>query len=145
MTCWACRPTLPQAKKEVHAWTIRKGAKAPEAAGIIHSDFEKGFIRAEVMKYDDLIKFGFGAKSQRSGQTGSRRQRLCGARWRHHALSFQCLSVKFSQIASLQQGASTLLHITLLHSTTVSQQRGLNHTSARQAYCARHFRRSCCI
>lgn len=39
---------------EVRAWTIRKGTKAPQAAGIIHTDFEKGFIAAEVMKFDDL-------------------------------------------------------------------------------------------
>ena len=42
-------------KKEVRAWTIKKGAKAPEAAGVIHTDFQKGFIRAEVIKYDDFI------------------------------------------------------------------------------------------
>jgi GTP-binding protein YchF len=42
---------------EVRAWTVRKGAKAPEAAGVIHTDFEKGFIRAEVYHYDDLIKY----------------------------------------------------------------------------------------
>jgi ribosome-binding ATPase len=44
--------------KEVHAWTVRRGATAPEAAGTIHSDFEKGFIRAEIMKYDDLVRLG---------------------------------------------------------------------------------------
>jgi GTP-binding protein YchF len=55
-------------EKEVHAWTIRKGAKAPEAAGVIHSDFEKGFIRAEVMKYDDLIKFGSEQKVKEAGK-----------------------------------------------------------------------------
>jgi len=42
--------------KEVRAWTIRKGMTAPQAAGVIHSDLERGFIRAEVMKYDDFIK-----------------------------------------------------------------------------------------
>lgn len=42
-------------EKEVRAWTIRKGTKAPQAAGVIHTDFERGFIRAEVMKYDDLL------------------------------------------------------------------------------------------
>jgi ribosome-binding ATPase len=41
--------------KEAHAWTVRKGAKAPEAAGAIHSDFEKGFIRAEIIGYDDYV------------------------------------------------------------------------------------------
>jgi hypothetical protein len=44
--------------KEVRAWTITKGTKAPGAAGVIHSDFEKGFIRAETMAYDDYVKYG---------------------------------------------------------------------------------------
>jgi len=44
--------------KEVRAWTITKGMKAPQAAGVIHSDFEKGFIRAEVISYDDFVKYG---------------------------------------------------------------------------------------
>lgn len=44
--------------KEVRAWTIRKGMTAPQAAGVIHSDLERGFIRAEVMKYDDFIRYG---------------------------------------------------------------------------------------
>ena len=44
--------------KEVRAWTVKEGATAPEAAGVIHTDFEKGFIRAEVMKYDDFISYG---------------------------------------------------------------------------------------
>ena len=43
---------------EVKAWTFKKGMKAPQCAGIIHTDFERGFIRAEVMSYDDLIKYG---------------------------------------------------------------------------------------
>jgi GTP-binding protein YchF len=45
-------------EKEVRAWTIHKGMTAPQAAGVIHSDFEKGFIRAEVIKYDDYVKYG---------------------------------------------------------------------------------------
>jgi GTP-binding protein YchF len=45
-------------EKEVRAWTIRKGTKAPGAAGVIHSDFEKGFIRAEVVSYNDLVNAG---------------------------------------------------------------------------------------
>ncbi len=49
---------LTAGKKEVRAWTIRKGTKAPKAAGVIHSDFERGFIRAEIIKYDDLIALG---------------------------------------------------------------------------------------
>ncbi len=43
---------------EVKAWTVRKGAKAPEAAGVIHSDFERGFIKAEVASYDDYVALG---------------------------------------------------------------------------------------
>jgi hypothetical protein len=42
--------------KEVRAWTVRKGASAPQAAGVIHTDFEKGFIRAEVIAYDDYVR-----------------------------------------------------------------------------------------
>ena len=44
-------------RKEVKAWTIKKGSKAPQGAGKIHSDFEKGFIKAEVIKYDEYIKY----------------------------------------------------------------------------------------
>ncbi len=54
-------------KKEVRAWTVRGGAKAPEAAGVIHTDFEKGFIKAEVMGYDDFIKCGSEAKCKEKG------------------------------------------------------------------------------
>lgn len=49
---------LTAGEKEVRAWTIKKGSKAPQAAGKIHTDFEKGFIKAEVVKYDDLIESG---------------------------------------------------------------------------------------
>lgn len=49
---------LTAGKKEVRAWTIRQGSTAPEAAGVIHSDFERGFIAAEVMRYGDLINLG---------------------------------------------------------------------------------------
>ncbi len=45
-------------EKEVRAWTFKRGMKAPECAGIIHSDFQRGFIKAEVMSYDDLIECG---------------------------------------------------------------------------------------
>ena len=45
-------------KKEVRAWTVKRNSTAPQAAGVIHTDFEKGFIRAEVMKYDDLKRLG---------------------------------------------------------------------------------------
>jgi hypothetical protein len=50
--------------KEARAWTIRVGTLAPQAAGVIHSDFEKGFIRAETISYDDFVKHG--------GETGAK-------------------------------------------------------------------------
>ena len=49
---------LTAGEPEVRAWTIKKGTKAPQAAGKIHSDIERGFIRAEVVSYDDLIREG---------------------------------------------------------------------------------------
>lgn len=53
--------------KEVRAWTIHKGDTAPIAAGVIHKDFEKGFIRAETISYDDFIKYGGEAKAKEAG------------------------------------------------------------------------------
>jgi GTP-binding protein YchF len=50
--------------KEVRAWTVRRGAKGPEAAGVIHTDFERGFIRAEVIRFDDYVRDG--------GETGAK-------------------------------------------------------------------------
>lgn len=54
--------------QEVRAWTIRKGTKAPQAAGIIHSDFERGFIRAEVVSYEDLLEAGSMAAAREKGK-----------------------------------------------------------------------------
>ena len=54
--------------KEVRAWTIPIGATAPQAAGVIHTDFEKGFIRAEVIKYEDYAQFGSEAKVKEAGK-----------------------------------------------------------------------------
>ncbi|MEM8867936.1 MAG: redox-regulated ATPase YchF [Verrucomicrobiota bacterium] len=55
-------------EQEVRAWTFRKGMKAPECAGVIHTDFESGFIKAEVVAYDDLIEAGSVAKARESGK-----------------------------------------------------------------------------
>ena len=55
---------------EVKAWTYRKGWKAPQCAGVIHTDFEKGFIRAQVIKYDDYIKYGSEAAVREAGKLG---------------------------------------------------------------------------
>ena len=54
--------------KEVRAWTITRGTKAPQAAGVIHTDFEKGFIRAEVIGYDDFVRFGSEAAVKDAGK-----------------------------------------------------------------------------
>jgi GTP-binding protein YchF len=56
--------------KEVRAWTIKKGWKAPQAAGVIHSDFEKGFIRAEVIKLDDYVKYKTEVAIKEAGKMG---------------------------------------------------------------------------
>jgi len=55
-------------EKEVRAWTIPIGASAPQAAGVIHTDFEKGFIRAEVISFDDLINYGSELKVKEAGK-----------------------------------------------------------------------------
>ena len=55
---------------EVKAWTFRKGWKAPQCAGVIHTDFEKGFIRAEVIKYEDYIQYGSEAAVREAGKMG---------------------------------------------------------------------------
>lgn len=55
-------------EKEVRAWTIHFGDSAPQAAGVIHTDFEKGFIRAEVIKYDDFVHYGSEAKVREAGK-----------------------------------------------------------------------------
>ena len=55
---------------EVKAWTYRKGWKAPQCAGVIHTDFEKGFIRAEVIKYEDYIQYGSEAAVREAGKLG---------------------------------------------------------------------------
>ena len=55
---------------EVKAWTFKKGWKAPQCAGVIHTDFEKGFIRAEVIKYDDYMQYKSEAAIKEAGKLG---------------------------------------------------------------------------
>ena len=62
---------LTYGKDECRAWTIKKGTKAPQAAGKIHSDIERGFIRAEVIAYDDMIKYGSVNAAREKGQLRS--------------------------------------------------------------------------
>ena len=62
---------LTAGEKEVRAWTIVKGSKAPQAAGKIHTDFEKGFIRADIVSYDDLIALGGYNQAKEKGKVAS--------------------------------------------------------------------------
>jgi ribosome-binding ATPase len=62
------RTFLTTGEKETRAWTIHAGEKAPEAAGAIHSDFERGFIAAEAIHYDDLVALGSFAKAREAGK-----------------------------------------------------------------------------
>ena len=62
------RTFLTAGPKESRAWTIRRGATAPEAAGVIHTDFQRGFIKAEVVSYDDLVAAGSMAAARAAGQ-----------------------------------------------------------------------------
>jgi len=59
---------LTAGPKEARAWTIGKGWKAPQAAGVIHTDFEKGFIKAEVISFDDLVELGSVAEARAKGK-----------------------------------------------------------------------------
>jgi ribosome-binding ATPase len=59
---------LTAGPKESRAWTIRKGATAPEAAGVIHTDFQRGFIKAEIVSYDDLMSAGSIASARSAGK-----------------------------------------------------------------------------
>jgi hypothetical protein len=59
---------LTAGPKETRAWTIRKGATAPEAAGVIHTDFQRGFIKAEIVSYDDLMTAGSLLKAREAGR-----------------------------------------------------------------------------
>lgn len=59
---------LTAGPKETRAWTIPKGATAPEAAGVIHTDFQKGFIKAEIVSYDDLVAVGAMTKAREAGK-----------------------------------------------------------------------------
>jgi GTP-binding protein YchF len=61
---------LTAGPQEVRAWTYPRGSKAPQCAGVIHSDFEKGFIRAEVIKYEDYIRYGSEAAVREAGRMG---------------------------------------------------------------------------
>jgi GTP-binding protein YchF len=62
------RTFLTTGDKESRAWTFRAGAKAPECAGVIHSDFQRGFIKAECIRWDELLQFGSWARAKEAGK-----------------------------------------------------------------------------
>jgi ribosome-binding ATPase YchF (GTP1/OBG family) len=62
------RTFLTTGDKETRAWTFRAGAKAPECAGVIHSDLQRGFIRAEVIRWDELLAIGSWSKAREAGK-----------------------------------------------------------------------------
>ena len=70
------RTFITAGEMEVKAWTIPAGAKAPQAAGVIHTDFEKGFIRAEVTGYDDFVACGSYTAAKEKGSDFASHQEL---------------------------------------------------------------------
>ena len=77
--------------KEARAWTINRGTKAPAAAGVIHTDFEKGFIRAETIAYADYVGARRRGRRARCRQAAAGRQGICRRRRRRHAFPVQHL------------------------------------------------------
>jgi ribosome-binding ATPase YchF (GTP1/OBG family) len=59
---------LTAGEQEVRAWTVRRGATAPQAAGVIHTDFERGFIKAEVIRWEDFVALGSEARCREAGK-----------------------------------------------------------------------------
>jgi ribosome-binding ATPase YchF (GTP1/OBG family) len=59
---------LTAGKQEVRAWTVRRGSTAPQAAGVIHTDFERGFIKAEVIRFEDYVALGSEARCREAGK-----------------------------------------------------------------------------
>ena len=82
---------LTAGEDECRAWTIKRGTKAPRAAGAIHTDFERGFIKADVIWWEDLIKLGSEAAAALGRQAERRRQGLRRPRRRRHPLQVQRL------------------------------------------------------
>ena len=85
------RTYLTTGIKETRAWTIPSGAKAPQAAGVIHTDFERGFIAAEVVHYDDLVSCGGKAGAREHGKLRIEGKRICRQRRGRYRIPLQCL------------------------------------------------------
>ena len=85
------RTYLTTGEKETRAWTIHAGDKAPAAAGVIHSDFERGFIAAETVHFERSGRARLNREGARSRQTADRRERIRRGRWRRDRVSLQRL------------------------------------------------------
>ena len=68
MRCSISSPISPPGRRRRAAWTVTRGTKAPQAAGVIHTDFERGFIRAETIAYDDYVALGGEAGARDAGK-----------------------------------------------------------------------------
>jgi GTP-binding protein YchF len=91
--------------KEVRAWTIHQGDTGPQAAGVIHTDFEKGYIRAQTIAFDDYIRLQGRAGREGRRQDALRGEGLCGQGWRRDELPVQFLSRESFDPASCGPGA----------------------------------------
>ena len=93
---------LTAGPKEARAWTIPAGATAPEAAGVIHTDFQRGFIKAEIVSYDDLMAAGLDRRRPGGGQGPHRRQGLRHARRRRRRIPIQCVTVQGTRLGQAE-------------------------------------------
>ncbi len=102
--------------KETRAWTITQGTKAPQAAGVIHTDFERGFIRAETIGYDDYVANRRRGRRQGSRQDAAGRQGLRGRRRRRDAFQVcdvshtKCLSCPAKAGHPVSAASGSMLH-----------------------------------
>ena len=106
---------LTAGEQEVRAWTIEKGTKAPQAAGKIHSDFERGFIRAEVIGYQDLLELGFAGGCPRKGSGALGGQGVCHAGRGRRAVPLQRIR-EYCSKSAVKNGAFLYLRVDLFTS-----------------------------
>ena len=111
-------------EKEVRAWTIHAGDTAPKAAGVIHSDFERGFIKAETVAYDDLVKLRFRRRRARKRPLPDGRQGIRRQRRRRAAVQVQRVSSAMDEpgIRKLKFGKSVLIRAHSLSSCQSSHK-----------------------
>ena len=117
--------------KEARAWTVHKGAKAPQAAGVIHTDFERGFIRAQTIAYDDFVALGGEVAAKEAGKARDEGKEYVVAGRRRDAVQVQHLSFKGIRCRFL---AASRLRSQSRSCEAVNDDRA----SARPAPCRRH-------